>query len=595
MKDGSNLPAPKGVKKPAPKAGSLAFLNKSKHSRLFNNATTRSMPSSPSLAATRSPLPHTAAPTSVPTSTPTIDEKARKMQALRTPLLHLLAVRPVSEKFLAQTTGSSKEECLALLDKVGKPARLDPSKWDLSDRTFKELDIWKFNYGSEDDRQSAIDRAISAFDRMRLSREDKLWQKLLPNEERGKGKILSKLQLHTGPRGNTPRIQVEATNGNVEDHNGGDSDDDNRKRRLVPSDAERSRSQDPIKKRKVSEKEAQSKRLLSKNPRKAQQTTSAKTTTTTNTKEAKKIKPAVKKGEKKAVITAKSTEFVHDSDEEEDINAFSPSNKPTVFENTGRPGQKAPKKTDAVASPQPRGLASKASGAKANTKNKKTLTNAQAKRAVEKPVSSSTASSSTSHSRSSSQTSVPMQKTLSRQRTTSSPHKPSPLGSSPPTNASDLEHDGKVQHVATSSSAPVVAQAGKANGNPVPRLGVAKPVSKPVQHTSEHTLKRKADDIDLGIHNHHISLTNGNVNGVKRQRPSPPTPPSSASDPSPQPISELLVKAQRFKQYYADYEKLYREVAHMPNPPQPQVDLVLKKHQRLIELKAEIGEAAVTL
>ena len=521
------------------------------------------------------------------------------MQALRTPLIHLLAVRPVSEKFLAQTTGSSIDECLAILEKVGKAARLDPSKWDLTDKAFKELDIWKFKYASEDDRQSAIDRAISAFDRMRLSREEKLWQKLLPEEERGKGKILSKLQLHTGPvvpRSNTPRIQVEATNGNVKDHNGGDSDDDDGKDRLAPGDAGRSRSQDPIKKKKVSEKEAQSKRLLSKNPKKTQQAMSAKATTNASTKEAKETKPAAKKGGKKAIITAKSTEFVHDSDEDEDVDAFSPSAKPIIPENKGKSGEKSTATTTAIASSQPRGLISKASGGKPDTKEEKTPTDAQPKRAVEKPVSSSTASSSTSHSRSSSQTSLPMQKTLSRQRTTSSPHKPSPLGSSPPTNASDLEQNGETQHAVTSSSsAAVVAQTGKVNGNPVPRTGVAQPVTKPILNTSEHTLKRKADDIDSGIHDHHVPFTNGNINSVKRQRPSPPTPPSSASDPSPQPINELLVKAQRFKQYYADYEKLYRDVTQMANPPQEQVDLVLRKHQRLNELKTEIGRAAVTL
>jgi RNA polymerase II elongation factor ELL len=81
-----------------------------------------------------------------------------------------------------------------ILDKIAKLTGKGEEEYVLLDRTYKELDVWKFNYNDED-RQTAIQNAIHAFDRQRLPKDDPLWQKLLPVEERGKGKILSRLAL----------------------------------------------------------------------------------------------------------------------------------------------------------------------------------------------------------------------------------------------------------------------------------------------------------------------------------------------------------------------------------------------------------------
>ena len=92
---------------------------------------------------------------------------------------------------------------------VGKEHRLIQDRWTLNDKAFKELDVWNFDYPNQDDRQLAINCALSAFDRMRSSTQEKVWDMLLPKNERGKGKILSNLDLHKGPikQSNTPRIQ----------------------------------------------------------------------------------------------------------------------------------------------------------------------------------------------------------------------------------------------------------------------------------------------------------------------------------------------------------------------------------------------------
>ena len=555
------------------------------------------MPTSPALGAAGSPRLGVAAPTSAPI---VHNEKTQKLQALRTPLIHLLAVRPVSEKFLAQKIACSQEECREVLEKVGKPARLDTSKWDLSDRSFKELDVWKFNYPCQDDRQLAVDKAVSAFDRMRLSREDKLWQMLLPKEERGKGKILSNLNLHQGPiqRSSTPRISVQATDdvGNGGQTTGNDSD--SKKDRLAPSDAEpmaRSKSQDQLKKTKVSEKEMQSKRLLSKNPKKPTPTPKPKP------KETKEANPEAKKTGKKAAAgtssTIKSTKFVHDSDEDEEMEDAA-----TLY------AKSTPKADEKPAKPLPNQISSHRPDIPAESKPleikdikipKKAAT-PQAKAPEKKSLPSSSSSSGAKPRLSdSSQSSAPMTKSLSRQRTTSSPHKPSPLGSSPPTNASDFDNGSGSIHASSTSSTPLISQVRNRHPTPNAGAGTARPSQGTPQNTSESSLKRKHDDVDSEIHHHNVTLTNGLTNGrtngyadsSKRPKASPMSPPtseSSNSSTSPRVHSETLKKAERFKTFYARYEKLYREVFTSPDAPKEKVESVLKMHERLVAMKDEI-------
>ena len=593
--DGSKLPPAGGHKRNTSKTNTLSFLNKNKLPRIFDNPTTRSMPSSPSLGASRSPLPSAAAPTSAPV---VLDEKTKKLQALRTPLIHLLAVRPVSEKFLAQKTCSKQEECLEILQKVGKSARLDPSKWDLSDRTFKELDVWKFNYPSQEDRQSAIDRAISAFDRLRLSREENVWQTLLPQSERGKGKILSKLNLHAGPiqRSSTPKINVQSTQ---DVPTGGDTtgnDSDSRKRsRLAPGDAEpiaRSRSQDSIKKRKVSEKEAQSKRLLGKGPKKNPPISKVKET-----------KPAVKRGGRKLAgatgTTIKSTQFVHDSDEDEEMpDAVSGHAGPAVLNTSAGEMKKSNSSVNTTMSQAKTATPSNP----AKPKDLKEPKNAVTPRGevLKKESSSPRSMSSGSKPRVTDvgPKSHPMKKEISRPKNTTSPHKPSPLGSSPPTNASDFDNDPRPTLGSSSSSSPLITQTRKDKTN-ISRPGMAQAGPK-VASNGGQPPKRKAEDTekdtekDLASHN--TPSTNGNGDTIKRRKTStmsPPTPDSSNSSVTSQPNVEIIEKAQRFKMFHAKYEKLYREVSSLTDPQQDKVETLMKMHERLAAMKEEIVRGIV--
>lgn len=97
-----------------------------------------------------------------------------------------------------------------LLPKIGR--RQDTGdKWQLTDKAFREINPFKFPYQSPGDREQAIENAIKAFDRQRLAKDDKLWQILLPREERGKGTCLSRSTVKAPepkPKASTPMHKI---------------------------------------------------------------------------------------------------------------------------------------------------------------------------------------------------------------------------------------------------------------------------------------------------------------------------------------------------------------------------------------------------
>ncbi|KAL6713885.1 hypothetical protein ACLMJK_008379 [Lecanora helva] len=621
--DSSKLPPPMkqtaaALKQQSYKTKSTSFLKKSSNNRLYlQHDTTRSMPASPSLGP-RAALDQKMTLTPAP-DLPNADAKTARLKAIRIPLIHYLAARPASAKLLSQTLECKQDEILEVLQKVGKPYRLDDSKWDLTDKAFKELDVWSFDYPNQEDRGLAINRAVSAFDRMRLSTQEKLWDKLLPKAERGKGKILSQLNLHKGPiqKPATPKIHVEHSSSHPKVPKV-TSDESDQKDRLAPSDAEpmaRSKSHGPIKKTKISEKEAQSKRLLSKGPKK-----------TAAEPKPKEAHPAVKKGGSQKKSAPKSSEFVNDSDEEDGLDdavakpsqpvepSKNESNKdslksagsqsvmsiPKVNEDTKaiksveRSKPSAAVKPNGITTPEKarNNIESESKPVAKEIKND-TKVPALPKPAQKKPLPSGASSPGVKSKLSeASPSSTAMKKSLSRQRTTSSPHKPSPLGSSPPTNASDLDIAGN----SSSSSPPLSTLAGRSSATP---NGVGLGINGHARQNSDRSSKRKANELGSDIHNHSSPLANGVtkgfvngymtgcINGAKRQKVCERSPNSDSSD-------ELLTrdvalkKAQDFKKYYANYEKQYREISQMDNAPQEKVDELMRMHRRLAELKDQI-------
>ncbi|KAK6007169.1 hypothetical protein QM012_006177 [Aureobasidium pullulans] len=126
-----------------------------------------------------------------PTSAPSDPHAQSREKGMRFALIHLLAVRPLSEQDIHQKTHIPKAQLSSILPRI---AEKQGSTWELSNKPYRELDPWNFKYSS-DQRTLAIDNAIRAFDRARIPKDDKAWQILLPKEERNKGKILSRLHL----------------------------------------------------------------------------------------------------------------------------------------------------------------------------------------------------------------------------------------------------------------------------------------------------------------------------------------------------------------------------------------------------------------
>ena len=410
--------------------------------RLLRASANRSLTSSPTLGAPRSP-----APLLTPTSAPSSQTKNNaRLEALKTPFIHLLAVRAVSTKFLSRQTRSTIEDCSILAQKYGTENRLNREKFDLKDKTYKDLDVWKFPYPNQEDRQQAIDNAVSAFDRMRISRSDKLWQMLLPKEERGKGKCLSRLNLSNGPIKKTapPRIQVDGAD-DRDEASGNEADRSTGSSLSKGLDGAMPRSNTAQKSRPDKE--------PAKRPAKGKTTSTANNSTLTGRVTKKTGGKAPSKTESKF----KSAEFVHSSDEEDsdmpDATPPSPPAAPSPRPKEEKPAP--PKKTQ-------------------TTKNPPQKAQAPAKRPTVETASTSKASKADAPTPKleSSQSKTSSKIPASRQST--SPQKPSPLGSSPPTNASDASKDRRAADAqnqsssSSSSSSPLISQLSsrnKAGGN----------------------------------------------------------------------------------------------------------------------------------
>jgi RNA polymerase II elongation factor ELL len=149
---------------------------------------------------------HKRAPTSQPNNV-----RDAIVTALRVPVIHLLAREPATEASLSATCRTSLANIRDVLPKVAKRSSADADKWQLTDKSFRELNPYKFPYKSPEDRQQAIDGAIKSFDRQRLAKDDKLWQILLPREERGQGICLSRSTVkapEAKPKPSTPMHKI---------------------------------------------------------------------------------------------------------------------------------------------------------------------------------------------------------------------------------------------------------------------------------------------------------------------------------------------------------------------------------------------------
>ncbi|CZS99118.1 uncharacterized protein RAG0_07585 [Rhynchosporium agropyri] len=418
--------------------------NKSKFLSSKNNSlasdTTRSMPSSPALSGVGSP---SLGPTSVPLS----QQQAEKDKEARKPVIHLLAVEPLSEKTIQNRLPDVAEQDLNnALRKVGD-LNDTTGKWELRKGYWKELDVWAYKYSANEDRQRAIDNAVKQYDKMRLGVSEPQWERLLVKAERGTGKSLSKLQADIA-KGVARKNNSQNTDGSGRETPNGDEDllDEKNLSKVKGVDTARSSSQPPTTKpKKTSEKEAQAKRLFSKNPPKSANKPAPKDKPLPKDKPAAKAAPApARKGAPAPKSGSKvlSAEYVEDSDE--DIE------------------HQVPVKEKPKAKPQPKPQAKPVMKRAREDEPDTSDSSIPLSKKVKKDVPPITT---TNHATTASKHRVSDASQTSRATTTSSyssynsaknksnsPQKSSPLASSPPTNASDMEHSDRTSSSASPAS-----------------------------------------------------------------------------------------------------------------------------------------------
>ncbi|TGZ83571.1 hypothetical protein EX30DRAFT_85741 [Ascodesmis nigricans] len=142
-------------------------------------STGQSKPTTPSLKSTRSPLPDVEQGPTVPQAT---------LDALRIPLLHLLALGPASEHSLSIKTRAPEDAITKVLNRIARRGTAG-RKWELIDDFYKELDPWEFPYVKDKHRERAISNARDAFGRLRLSKDAPEYRVLLSPEEREKAEV----------------------------------------------------------------------------------------------------------------------------------------------------------------------------------------------------------------------------------------------------------------------------------------------------------------------------------------------------------------------------------------------------------------------
>jgi len=586
------------------------------------SALPRSQPGSPALAGTGSP-------SLGPTSNNAAQEKARK---LRFPLIHELAARDQTFGDLQpKWQGETDADFHTHLEKV---ANFEPAsqKWTLKKNCWFELDVFAYPYAKEDDRQRAIDNAIRKYDQKRLPVSDPLWQKLLPISERGKGICLSKVQaaIAKGPAAPAPKINVQSPKASSPsvDSEREDSGSSSTNKAKVGSEP-MARTNSGSKTKKVSEAQAQAKRLMSGKPAKtaAPKPTSKPSSAKTSPK-VSPTKPASKAGTGKGGRVL-SKEFISDSDSDsseeaplskttaaskraheiKDLKKATAAKADTVKATTPKPKQQPAERATEQPKPveKPRDVPvpkAKPAPAKSNAPAPKIMDSIRAEGAKPKPVRApkrsrdddedDSSSSGTplskrlkqnrdhavskprpseppaaKHRKSdSSQNSRSSQSSTSSAKAKTSPVKSSPLASSPPTNASEIDAAAAADERDTIA----VVAAKKRKFESTARAGEKKALADRYDKSQSSAADPydKSDSSDSSL--------------IKRAKHGHGRSSNGAAE-----ISEATRKqAHRFKTFYTQYEALHRELSALEDPPEEQVQELLEMHNRLCRIKDRI-------
>ncbi|KAI1309814.1 hypothetical protein F5Y03DRAFT_58439 [Xylaria venustula] len=548
--------------------------------------TARSLPTSPALNGISSPNPAFSASQQV----------LEKNKGQRSVLVHELAVRDQLFQHLKDVWTGAESDLKPTVEKVADFNKIT-EKWTLKKIYWKELDVWNYDYQNPGDRQSAIDNAIRWYDKQRMMLSDAAWERLLPQEDRGKNIVLSKLQASIAKQSTIPPAPKIAFQ-KAEDGNKSDMDSSKAKGEAMA----RSTSQPiPNKPKKISEREAQTKRLLSNNPKKPTK------------KPVSKVKATDEKG--KRVL---SEEFVYDTDtsaetplSQSSTTALKPKPKPPpktlekpAEKPVGRVTEKlkeppaplkpkpkplvrpprAPVKALATAnkSPQKRHREDEDSSSSSGVPLSKRIKPKELPKPVVEPKAMKHRVSDASQNSRATNGTISSSFTMKSKNT--SPTKSSPLATSPPTNASDLEERPSSQRPQNRAQQPPSQQArnaererergrdrGRTNG-PTNRVPVPAPAISTAPPAAVTSKKRKERE------------------PVEESPETTPTPPTKR----PRISTEVLREALRFTRFYEKYEALHHEIAALKTPPEDKLADLLDMRDRLVEMKREIQQAVAS-
>jgi len=540
-----------------------------------------SRPSSPFLKAGFSPH---AGPTSAPLLPGSSKQEQTKLNAIRIPVVHLLATEPQEARKLAEKLRVKKADLDQVLLKVARDGK--GGLKELKDRSFRELDVWKFPYQSQHDRQAAIDHAISAFDRQRIDKADSLWQMLLAKEDRGKGISLSKLNFDKpiAPGNLTPKVLERSTDGGSTEGKSlnslGSSQSDQKGKAAITKQTSKPKTVDQIvRSLKTSGKE------------------SGRNTPAT-TKENKKAPPPPKQD-----VKFKSSEKIENSDDEADAGPAITATTTAKREQPKQPKEQKPfrpeKSSSATTKPalhKPH-LPGSSGGNVDNDQGRLTPSSTMVKtRGGKDTVNGEVKAKGLTPSQS---------RNPSRPRNGSSPAKPSPLGSSPPTNLRDVDSTSNSSKGTAVSSAPS-SPPFNVDSSQSKRKNQQSVASERKPNSLINGAKRKAEDHQStppakklqvnGTSTKHDadrfnSLPKALSDEIARQ-PKRDTPESDASSVSDKVITkeQIIDDARRFHKYYAKYKALHEKVntQKASERKDEDVDRVWTMHKRLQEVKDRI-------
>lgn len=572
-----------------PKGNKAITTGRTAMSTVLSSTTTRSLPSSPALNGVVSPNPAFIASQQV----------FEKNKGQRTALVHELAVRDQTFQRLKDVWKGADSDLKPTAEKVANFDKTTET-WSLKKMYWKELDVWSYDYDNADDRKLAIENAIKNYDKQRIALSDPVWDRLHPREDRGKNIVLSKLQATIAKQST---ITPASKNAGQKAEDGNKSDMDSKGKGEAMS---RSTSQ-PIagKPKKISEREAQTKRLLSNNPKKP-----------APKKPTSKVKAAEEKG--KRIL---SEEFVYDTDTSEEAAPLSQSTttapKPKPAQKPAeKPMTKPVEKPTARATEKPKeSLAPPTSlkpkpkpvvrAPRAPVKAPATLHKSPQKRAREDEESSSSSGAPLSKrikpkelpkpapapkaakhrasdaSQNSRGTNSTISSSFAVKSKNTSPTKSSPLATSPPTNASDLDERPASQRP--------------------PHQQRQRPTLQ--QRNRERDTERGRDRGPVQSSTNSISTSNSttpsvvstNIANRKRKEREPeespettPTPPTKKARIS----KEVLIQARKFTRFYEKYEALHHEISGLKEPPEDKLADLLDMRSRLVVMKRDIQRAA---